>query len=77
MTAAQDAADGLSGSPSWREIAERLQAERRAGAGGTGVDQVDPADFDLDEDCCLGGCCEKGVAYLAAVERAAPRRPAG
>lgn len=28
----------------------------------------DPADFDLDEDCCLGGCCEKGAAYRAALD---------
>lgn len=73
MTDEQDAVDGRAGVPSWRVIADRITAEHRAADDGP-IDEVDPADFDLDEDCCLGGCCAKGIAYLDAVEQAAARR---
>ena len=71
--AAVDAVDQAA--PAWRAVAERIQAEHRAASGGP-VEEPDPADFDLDDDCCLGGCCAKGTAYLEAVERAAAARAA-
>lgn len=36
----------------------------------------DPADFDLAEDCCVGGCCDNGTAYLEAVAEADAARAA-
>lgn len=61
--------------PAWRRLAAELQAER-LGLAEDAPDEVDPAAFDLDDDCCLGGCCEKGTAYLAALDAAAARREA-
>ena len=58
--------------PEWRRIAERLRQDALA----DGVDAPDPADFDLDDDCRLGGCCAQRPAYLEAVERAAAPRAA-
>lgn len=72
-----DPARPVADEPAWKGIARQLQAERAARADGP-IETVDPADFDLDDDCCLGGCCDKGTAYLealaAADERNAARR---
>lgn len=69
--------EGAVAEPAWKGIARQLEAEHAARAGGP-IETVDPADFDLDDDCCLGGCCDQGTAYLealaAAEERAAARR---
>lgn len=74
MTVAPDAG-AEPAAPSWRRIADGIRAEHHDAADEP-IPDVDPADFDLAEDCCLGGCCAEGTAYLAAVEQVEARRAA-